>query len=105
MSTKLHYVIKFVADMDRAVQFYRDTMGFNVKFQSPHWSEFATGETQLALHPATAANPAGTVQLGFSVPDIAAFYQEMRNKGVKFTKDPTSEEGARQARFLDAEGN
>jgi catechol 2,3-dioxygenase-like lactoylglutathione lyase family enzyme len=28
-------VIKFVADMDKAVQFYRDTLGLTVKFESP----------------------------------------------------------------------
>jgi catechol 2,3-dioxygenase-like lactoylglutathione lyase family enzyme len=44
MSTKLSYAIKFVADMDRAVQFYRDTLGLSLKFQSPGWSEFVTGQ-------------------------------------------------------------
>jgi catechol 2,3-dioxygenase-like lactoylglutathione lyase family enzyme len=32
---KLNYVIKFVADMDRAVNFYRDVLGLPLKFQSP----------------------------------------------------------------------
>lgn len=47
---QLSHVIEFVADMDRAVHFYRDTLGLPLKFQSPGWSEFATGETTLALH-------------------------------------------------------
>ena len=29
---KLSYVIKFVADMDRAVKFYRDVLGLPLKF-------------------------------------------------------------------------
>ena len=49
MANKLSYVIKFVANMDRAVSFYRDTLGLALKFQSPGWSEFLTGETTLAL--------------------------------------------------------
>jgi catechol 2,3-dioxygenase-like lactoylglutathione lyase family enzyme len=53
MAVKLSYVIEFVADMDRAVKFYRDTMGLPLKFQSPGWSEFATGETTLGLDPAS----------------------------------------------------
>ncbi|HEV2595218.1 MAG TPA: VOC family protein [Sphingomicrobium sp.] len=44
---RLGYAIKFVDDMDKAVAFYRDTLGLEMKFQSPFWSEFATGETSL----------------------------------------------------------
>ena len=50
---KLGYVIEFVSDMNRAVKFYRDVLGFQLKFESPGWSEFVTGETRLALHPAS----------------------------------------------------
>jgi catechol 2,3-dioxygenase-like lactoylglutathione lyase family enzyme len=46
---RLAYVITFVADMDAAVAFYRDTLGFKLRFQSPGWSEFDTGSTTLAL--------------------------------------------------------
>jgi len=56
---KLSYVIKFVADMNRAVKFYRDVLGLDLKFESPGWSEFATGETTLALHPASEKIPRG----------------------------------------------
>ena len=56
---QLRYVIKFVADMNKAVKFYRDTLGLQLKFESPGWSEFMTGETTLALHPASEKNPAG----------------------------------------------
>jgi len=59
MPPKLTYAIKFVADMDRAIRFHRDTLGLPLKFQSPGWSEFMTGETTLALHPASEKNPPG----------------------------------------------
>jgi catechol 2,3-dioxygenase-like lactoylglutathione lyase family enzyme len=78
--TQLRYAIKFVADMDKAVKFYRDVLGLKVKFESPEWSEFVTGETTLALHPASDKNPAGKVELGFTVPDVEAFYHEMSGK-------------------------
>jgi hypothetical protein len=39
------YVIKFVADMNNAVKFYRDSLDLQLKFESPGWSEFVTGET------------------------------------------------------------
>jgi lactoylglutathione lyase len=86
----LRYVIKFVADMDKAVKFYRDVLGLKVKFESPNWSEFVTGETTLALHPASDKNPAGRVELGFTVADVEAFYREMSSKGVLFSMPPRS---------------
>jgi hypothetical protein len=42
---QLRYLIKFVADMDKALKFCRDVLGLKVKFESPGWSEFVTGET------------------------------------------------------------
>lgn len=70
---KLTYVIKFVGDMDRAVAFHRDTLGLPLKFTSPHWSEFATGETTLALHPASEKNPPGPSNLGLASPTFRSF--------------------------------
>ncbi len=37
-------------DMERAVSFYRDIMGFAEGFVSEHWSELKFGEVILALH-------------------------------------------------------
>jgi predicted enzyme related to lactoylglutathione lyase len=102
---KLSYVIKFVADMNRAVKYYRDVLGLQLKFESPDWSEFVTGETSLALHPASAKNPAGAVELGFTVPDIHKFHQDMLAKGVQFTMPPTKQDfGGLLAQFVDSEG-
>jgi catechol 2,3-dioxygenase-like lactoylglutathione lyase family enzyme len=80
MSKRLRYVIKFVADMGRAVRFYRDVLGLPLKYESPKWSELVTGETTLALHAASDKNPPGTLELGFTVPDLEAFYKEMTAK-------------------------
>jgi len=105
MAGKLTYVIKYVEDMKRAVKFYREVLGLPLKFESPGWSEFETGETTLALHPASARNPAGGVELGFTVPDLQIFYQEMSQKGVQFNLPPTKQDfGADLAQFTDSEG-
>jgi lactoylglutathione lyase len=102
---KLQYVIKFVADMDRAVTFYRDVLGLPLKVHSPGWSEFVTGETILALHPASQKNLAGAVELGFNVPDLDKFHQEMKAKGVQFSMPPTKQDfGGLLAQFVDSEG-
>ena len=105
LNMKLSYVIKFVADMDRAVKFYRDVLGFPLKFQSPGWSEFSTGETSLGLHPASERSPAGSVELGFNVTNLEKFHQEMSARGVQFSMPPTKQDfGGTLAQFLDSEG-
>ena len=102
---KLTYVIEFAADMDRAVRFYRDVLGLPLKFQSPGWSEFSTGETSLGLHPASAHNPAGSIELGFNVANLGTFHQEMTAKGVQFSMPPTNQDfGGILAQFIDSEG-
>lgn len=101
---RLAYAMKFVADMDQAVAFYRDKLGLELKFASPFWSEFATGDTTLALHPASAENPAGGVQLGFTADDLADFYARREELGLGFTQPPTEMHGVHIARFRDIDG-
>jgi predicted enzyme related to lactoylglutathione lyase len=97
--------MEFVADMDRAVKFYRDMIGLPLKFESPGWSEFATGETTLALHPASQQNPAGKVEFGFSVPDIHEWHRDMTAKGVRFSMPPRKQDfGGLLAQLVDSEG-
>lgn len=106
MPPKLTYAIKFIADMDKAVNFYRDTLGLTLRFQSPEWSEFSTGETTLALHRASNENPPGKVEFGFGVADLHAFHKELTAKGVKFSMPPTKQDfGGELAQFLDTENS
>lgn len=39
-----------VQDMARAIIFYRDTLGLNLRFESAHWTEFDVGSVTIALH-------------------------------------------------------
>src|ERR1700693_594166 len=89
--TQFRYVIKFVADMNKAVRFYRDMLGLPLKFESPGWSEFITGETTLALHPASEKNPAGAVELGFTVAGIQKIPRSDEREGcpVRYATDKT----------------
>jgi lactoylglutathione lyase len=104
MTARLKYVIHFVADMDRAIAFYRDTLELAVKFATPFWTEMQTGDTTLALHPASPEHPAGSMSVGFGVPDIDAFYAEKSAAGVEFLQPPREQFGARIASICDAEG-
>jgi catechol 2,3-dioxygenase-like lactoylglutathione lyase family enzyme len=104
MRAKFTYAIKFVGDMDRAVAFYRDTLGLTVRFASPFWSEFDTGDVTLALHPASDKNPAGGVQIGFTTADLPGVYAARAASGLEFAEAPREEHGTLLSRILDREG-
>ncbi len=111
---KLDYTIVFVSDMKRSVEFYRDLLGLPLKFEAPHWTEFSTEGTILALHPADSItpersasghSPAGSCHPGFVVEDLDAFHQKMQTKGVKCIQPPRMEEfGGRLALYADPDG-
>lgn len=101
---RLTYAIKYVSDMDAAVAFYRDKLGLEPAFESPFWSEFATGETKLGLHPASDQNLAGNVELGFEVDDLNALYDQRDQLGITFSEPPRDEHGVRLARIRDVDG-
>jgi catechol 2,3-dioxygenase-like lactoylglutathione lyase family enzyme len=104
MQARFSYAIAFVADMDKAIDYHRDVLGLRPRFTSPHWSEFETGDVTLALHPASALNAAGTVQLGFAVEDVAKLYAARGDNGLDFTAEPRPEGGSTLARIRNCEG-
>ena len=88
MFKQIDYTMIVVSDMQRSVEFYRDKLGIPVKFQSPEWTEFATGTTTLALHGGGVANQqppagdpskiAGACSIGFNVDDVDKTYEELK---------------------------
>ncbi len=117
MFKQVDYVMVSVSDMARSVEFYRDKLGLQLKFESKDWTEFLTGSTTLALHGGAAAQshsgdyahkvpPAGSCQIGFNVDDIDKAYEELKSKGLTFVMPPTrrDEEGIKLAVFLDPDG-
>jgi lactoylglutathione lyase len=106
---RLSYAIVFVSDMARSVAFYRDVLGLPLKFESPHWSEFATAGATLALH---AAGPgdggpteaAGRCRPGLAVPDLDGFHRRMIEKGVPCMQPPKVVFGTKIAQYADPDG-
>lgn len=124
MISHLQMVTVFVTDLDRAVDFYVNQLGF-IKT----WS-FDGGEndqliwvapkewrdnkrlTQIALSLARPDDPrVGAVSgVVFSAENIQSTYNELKAKGVTFTLDlirhPYGEgDGDQEARFIDPDGN
>ena len=102
MFKQLDYTMIIVSDMQRSVEFYRDKLGIPLKFQSPDWTEFATGTTTLALHgggvpstqpPADPSKVAGACSIGFNVDDVDKTYEELKAKGIRFVMPPMQREG------------
>jgi lactoylglutathione lyase len=103
MFKEIDYTMIVVSDMQRSVEFYRDKLGIPLKFQSPDWTEFATGATTLALHGGgipsqgpPAGDPskvAGACSIGFNVDDVDKTYEELKAKGIRFMMPPMQREG------------
>ena len=104
MAIKLGYAIHFVADMDRAVAFYRDTLGLTLKFASPGWSEFADRRDD-----AGAASRVGREPCGHDAPRFACGRHHRRAQGIdrcgrKLHARSDAEHGVTLAEFVDSEG-
>jgi lactoylglutathione lyase len=108
---RVSYAIVFVSDMQRSVAFYRDVVGFPLRFESPGWSELESGGATLALHAeewSSATAPGeerpGQCRPGFAVPDLDAFHQRMVEHGVPCRQEPTAVFGTRLAQYADPDG-
>ena len=103
MFKQMDYTMIVVSDMAKSVEFYRDKLGIPLKFESPEWTEFATGTTTLALHGGGVAREyhdtgdqsqaAGSCSIGFNVDDVDKTYEELKAKGLRFVMPPTQREG------------
>ncbi len=110
----LAYLIIYVKDTEKALPFYRDTLGIKVKSNHPGWVELETGATTLCLHGDAegkhAVHGSGQPVMVFQVKDIHEAYEELKKKGIAFRKTPEKvcEEGDKlglSADFEDADGN
>jgi predicted enzyme related to lactoylglutathione lyase len=96
-----------VQDMDRALRFYRDVLGFHVRLEQEDWAMFSEGVgLMLSPEPLPQENyNLNAVMLTLNVDDAHAAYHEMIECGVAFFVGPTDVGGAIVASFRDSEGN
>ncbi|PKL77298.1 MAG: hypothetical protein CVV27_05965 [Candidatus Melainabacteria bacterium HGW-Melainabacteria-1] len=77
---KVAYVMLYVADMERALGFYRDQLGLEVGFAEANWAELQTEGFTLALHlsdkPVSQPDPAPCVI--FAASDLVAERQALQ---------------------------
>ena len=128
MITKMNHVSIFVLDQQRAYDFYVNKLGFKVHTDA----EMGPGKRWLTVTPPEQADLEITLMLiddgmmfttesaekmrelvrngtfGFGVfqcDDLRATYEELKAKGVEFTKPPTEEFYGYEALFKDDSGN
>jgi predicted enzyme related to lactoylglutathione lyase len=96
-----------VQNIDRAVRFYRDTLGFTVQEEEEDWVMFNEGVgLQVAPEPLPDVNfNVNAVLVTLIVEDVQAVYAELVKQGVPFFMPPTQSGGATYATLRDTENN
>ncbi len=114
MIRKIKFTSIPVQDQDRALDFYVNTLGFNLVTDQPmgpgqRWIELRPpkGDAGLALFtPPGHENRVGTFTgISLECDDVQKTYDELRAKGVEFAKPPKKESWGVSAIMKDSEGN
>lgn len=86
------FVYYQTGDIDRAIAFYRDTLGLEMYkyYEEVKWAEFNAGNATLAINDPTAFDPNAKAQSGgaavaFGVDDVESTMRELAAKGVSVT--------------------
>ena len=106
-----------VKDVQRAVAFYTQTLGFKLDFQNlPAFGQVSIGGLKLILSgpgasgsrpmpDGSAQEPGGWNRVVLQVEDLPACIAELQKKGAHFRNDLESGPGGRQVQLEDPDGN
>ena len=108
-----------VDDVDAAIAFYRDRLGFTeVMHPAPTFAMLARGDLRLVLSAAGGGpgggqampdgrqpEPGGWNRFSLEVPDLAAKVEELREQGAYFRNEIIEGVGGRQILIEDPAGN
>lgn len=102
----------FVANLDKAVRFYRDSLGLSLSGQTSGTAVFVLNGLDFIVEQANPADPEGAAMIGrftalsFEVEDCKAACGELTGKGVQFLGPAQTQAwGGTLAHFLDPDGN
>ena len=109
MVPTLYSVAIFVHDINRAVEFYRDTLGLPMTKHGSFGAEFLEGDTHVGVHPAI--HPEAKALVGrhtgitLFVPDLLHYCGVLHDRGVRFLAEPTQQSWGIMAMILDPDEN
>jgi lactoylglutathione lyase len=109
MVPTLYSVAIFVHDIDRAVEFYRDTLGLPMTKHGSFGAEFLEGDTHVGVHPAV--HPQARALVGrhtgitLFVPDLLHYCGVLHDRAVRFLAEPTQQSWGIMAMISDPDGN
>lgn len=98
-------VTVMVTDLEAAIRFYVDVLGFTLvnKF-AEHWADIEGPGIAIGLHPTEKRESIGNnIQIGLRVDNIDTAVSELTEKGVEFLSQ--DEDQVRLASFHDPDGN
>ena len=106
---RIENVMLGTTDLARSVAFYHETLGLDIRFQSPGFAFLDGGGVALVLSEAHArlADPvAGGAEIVFGVEDVTAAHAALTARGVAFLGAPRNVTGDRwAANFRDPDGH
>jgi lactoylglutathione lyase len=100
-----------VSNAQEAKKWYVEKLGFKVVLDRSHAicvSPNVEPSAGIRIHlcgDGFAPLEPGNTGIGFTADDFEKTCSEMKSKGVKFTQEPTNEDGYKSAKFLDLDGN
>jgi catechol 2,3-dioxygenase-like lactoylglutathione lyase family enzyme len=98
-----------VRDLEKSVSFYRDRLGIDVRQRIPGFAFLDSGALTIVLSEPLAKNVsplAGATEVIFSVNDVRASYEALKNQGVDFSQEPRNVSGPMwAANFRDPDGH
>ena len=113
MITHLKFVTIPTRDQGRALKFWTEKVGFELRTDQPmgpqRWIELSirNSNTHVVLwtHEGQENRVGASFNGAFACDDVQATYRQLRDKGVEFTAPPKKEPWGEYATFKDPDGN
>lgn len=109
MLKRFSHVMMYVTDLERAMKWYVDALGFKVNYASaPHYAsmQHLTLQLRVDLHPDPKKENVGRgAMLYFAADDLDKTVADLRGRGVHVSDPRSRGDSPRFTEFADSEGN
>jgi len=103
---EIRSILVIVSDLDEAISWYQEKLGFEVRERDGHWVTVApegwASEIHLCKMDELEPGNTGILLLADNLEDTC---KGLKEKGVEFTQEPSKKAGGTIAKFKDLSGN